>query len=466
MTSKAFVIAGPSSGVGKTTMTLGLMAALNRRGLTVQPFKCGPDFIDPGHHRRVCQRASHNLDGWMLSAEVNRAIFLQHSASADVSVVEGVMGLFDGAGRSSSTGSTAAIAVLLNLPIVLVVDASHMAASAAALVHGFATFDSTVHLAGVIFNRVGSATHYGLLKDAVERAGSVPSLGYLPHDERLRIPERYLGLVTAGEEILSEQAIAYLVDLVEQHIDLERLLDVAAAITPHVDDRPAAPALASARIGVARDRAFCFYYEDNVDALKRAGADIVDFSPMHDADLPLGLDALYFGGGYPELWADTLSANHSMRAGVKRFIDAEQPVYAECGGLMYLAEFIQERDGRTWPMVGALPWTVVMTERLQRFGYVEVTFTRDCLLGPAGTTTRGHSFHWSRIQGSTAEMLRAYQLHYTLADMDEAEGFTAGSVLASYIHLHFLSTPTLASAFVRRAARHRETALPVDDAHW
>jgi cobyrinic acid a,c-diamide synthase len=217
MTPKAFVIAGPSSGVGKTTMTLGLMAALNRRGLTVQPFKCGPDFIDPGHHRRVCQRASHNLDGWMLSAEVNRAIFLQHSASADVSVVEGVMGLFDGAGGSSSTGSTAAIAVFLNLPIVLVVDASHMAASAAALVHGFATFDSTVHLAGVIFNRVGSATHYGLLKDAVERAGSVPSLGYLPHDERLRIPERYLGLVTAGEEILSEQAIACLVDLVEQH---------------------------------------------------------------------------------------------------------------------------------------------------------------------------------------------------------------------------------------------------------
>ena len=464
MTPKAFVIAGPSSGVGKTTVTLGLMAALRRRGLTVQPFKCGPDFIDPGHHRRVCQRASRNLDGWMLPAEVNRNIFLRYAAAADVSVVEGVMGLFDGASRSSTAGSTAATAVLLNLPIVLVVDASQMAASAAALVHGFATFDPTVRLAGVIFNQVGGATHYSLLKDAVERGGRVAPLGYLPHDDRLRIPERYLGLVTAGEEVLSEDAVAYLADLVERHIAVDRLLESAAVVDSPADDRLTEPAPTTARIGVARDRAFCFYYEDNVDALRQAGAEVVDFSPMHDADLPPDLDALYFGGGYPELWADALSANHSMRASVKRFIDADHAVYAECGGLMYLCEIIEGRDGRTWPMVGALPWTVVMTERLQRFGYVEVTFTRDCLLGLAGTTTRGHSFHCSRIDGSTAEIPLAYHLHYTLAGIDDAEGFIIGSVLASYIHLHFLSTPSLASAFVRRAARPRETGLPVDGA--
>jgi cobyrinic acid a,c-diamide synthase len=462
MASRAFVIAGPSSGVGKTTVTLGLMAALTRRGLTVQPFKCGPDFIDPGHHGRVCHRTSRNLDGWMLPPDVNRAIFRQHAASADVSIVEGVMGLFDGASRSSNAGSTAAMAALLNLPIVLVVDASQMAASAAALVHGFATFDPTVVLAGVIFNRVGSATHYSLLHEAVARSGNVPSLGYLPQSEALRIPERYLGLVTAGEDVLANDAVAFLADLVEQHIDLDGLLDVAAVVAPDDDDRVAAPGPASPRIGVARDRAFCFYYEDNVDALRRAGAEIVDFSPMHDAELPPSLDGLYFGGGYPELWAEALSANRAMRASVRRFIDAEHPVYAECGGLMYLAENIHERSGRTWPMVGVLPWTVVMTDQLQRFGYVEVTFTRDCLLGPAGTTARGHSFHCSRIDGSTAEIPRVYHLHYTLADRDEAEGFSAGSVLASYIHLHFLSTPTLASAFVRRAARHRETARPVD----
>lgn len=455
MTPKAFVIAGPASGVGKTTVTLGLMAALRRRGLTVQPFKCGPDFIDPGHHSRVCQRASRNLDGWMLSAEVNRGIFLQHAASADVSVVEGVMGLFDGASRSSNAGSTAATATLLHLPVVLVIDASHMAASAAALVHGFATFDPSVRLAGVIFNQVAGATHYRLLHDAVERAGRVRALGYLPHDQRLRIPERYLGLVTSGEGILSAEAVACLADLVEDHIDLDGLLDVAANVVLHSDDRPAAPVRVRARIGVARDHAFCFYYEDNVDALRRAGAEVVDFSPMHDADLPRGLDALYFGGGYPELWADALSANHTMRAHVKRFIAADHPVYAECGGLMYLAEHIQGADGQRWPMVGALPWTVVMTERLQRFGYVEVTFTHDCVLGPAGTTARGHSFHCSQIDGSTEGISTAYRLHYTLADVDDAEGFIAGSVLASYIHLHFLSTPALASTFVRHAARSR-----------
>ncbi len=464
MTPKGFVVAGPSSGVGKTTVTLGLMAALKRRGLTVQPFKCGPDFIDPSHHRRVCQRPSRNLDGWMLSPNVNHTVFLQHAASADVSVVEGMMGLFDGATAASNAGSTAAMAMTLNLPIVLVVDASRMAASAAALVHGFATFDPTVRLAGVIFNQVGGDTHYGLLKDAVERTGPVTSLGYLPQDDRLRIPERYLGLVTAGEDILAEDAVAYLAALVERHIDIERLLDVAAVVAPGVGNFPTVAPHATARIGVARDRAFCFYYEDNFDALRAAGAELVDFSPMCDTELPSGLDALYFGGGYPELWAESLSANHSMRVDVKRFIDSSNPVYAECGGLMYLAEMIRERDGLTWPMVGALPLTVVMTERLQRFGYVEVTLTRDCLLGSAGTMARGHSFHCSRIEESTSEIPRAYHLRYSLAGVDDAEGFMAGSVLASYIHVHLLSNPILASAFVRRAARQRDAAMPVDGA--
>ncbi len=455
MTSRGFVVAGPSSGVGKTTATLGLMAAFRRRGLIVQPFKCGPDFIDPGHHRRVCERASRNLDGWMLPAAVNRAIFSHHAMSAEVSVVEGVMGLFDGASRTSGAGSTAETAVMLNLPIVLIVDASKMAASAAALVHGFATFDPAVRLAGVIFNQVGSATHYGLLKDAVERIGSVASLGYLPRDAQLRIPERYLGLVTAGEHVLSEEAVAHLADLVERHVEVDRVLDCAAVIRPRAEGPPAAPARAMARIGVARDRAFCFYYEDNFDALRAAGAELVEFSPLDDADLPDELDALYFGGGYPELWAEALTANHAMRTAVQRFVAVDKPVYAECGGLMYLAQAIQGRDGQRWPMVGALPFAVVMTEKLQRFGYVELTLTRDCLLGAAGTSARGHSFHCSRIEGVTTDIPRAYRLRYTLAGVDDAEGFSAGSVLASYIHLHFLSNPELAGNFVRAAAERR-----------
>jgi cobyrinic acid a,c-diamide synthase len=527
--SKGFVVAGPASGSGKTTVALGLMAALARRGLAVQPFKCGPDFIDPGHHTRVCgaARASRNLDGWMLPAAVNRAIFTRHAATADVCVVEGVMGLFDGARRSSppsspstssslptasspeaaaapspDAGSTADIARMLGLPIILVVDAAKMAGSAAAVVHGFATFDPSVRVAGVIFNQVGSVNHYALLRDAMTRVHDVAPLGYLPRDAQLRLPERYLGLVTAGDEALTDEAIAHLAALVERHVDVNRLLDLSTLVERPVDvDRllalaatanadvserrpvdaairgdasPAQPCLAAgaapakalsrlappaapaARIGVARDRAFCFYYEDNFDALRAAGAKLVTFSPLHDAQLPADLDALYFGGGYPELWAETLSANHAMRAAVLRFIGDGGHVYAECGGLMYLSETIATRDGRCWPMVAALPLAVAMTDRSQRFGYVELTLARDTLLGPAGTTARGHSFHYSRLEGAIDGGIdavpRAYQLHYTLSGRDEAEGFAAGRVLASYVHVHFLSNPAIAAEFVRRIA--------------
>lgn len=459
MTSRGFVVAGPSSGAGKTTVTLGLMAALKRRGLTVQPFKCGPDFIDPGHHQRVCGRPSRNLDGWMLMPAVNQATFVRHAASADVNVVEGVMGLFDGASRSSGAGSTAEMATMLGLPILFVVDASKMAASAAALVHGFATFDPVVRVAGVIFNKVGSASHYGLLKDTLERAGDTVSLGYLPRDEQLRIPERYLGLVTVDECLLSDQAVAYLADLIEQHVCLDCVLDVAGVVTGRIESVASAPAPVRVRIGVARDRAFCFYYEDNFDALRAAGAELVEFSPLEDREIPDALDALYFGGGYPELWAEGLTANVNMQAAVQRFIESGRVVYAECGGLMYLAQSIQGRDGRTWPMVGALPFNVVMTERLQRFGYVEVTLTHECVLGAVGTTARGHSFHCSRIEGVPTDISRSYQLRYTLAGTEEAEGFSVGNVLASYIHLHFQSNPNLAPDFVRRIARHRSLAV-------
>lgn len=459
MTPRGFVIAGPSSGVGKTTVTLGLMAALKRRGLIVQPFKCGPDFIDPGHHKRVCGRPSRNLDGWMLTREVNQDIFHRHAVDADFSVVEGVMGLFDGSSDAAASGSTAQMAVMLGLPIILVVDASKMAASAAAVVHGFATFDPTIHLAGVIFNKVGSARHYALLKSALDRAGSaVTALGYLPRDASLHMPERYLGLVTADEHVLSESAIAHLADLVDQYIDVDGVLAVAGSITDQVEEHPPGQATTRAvRIGVARDRAFCFYYEDNLDALHLAGAEVVEFSPIDDAALPDDLDALYFGGGYPELWADALTANQTMQASVRRFIAGAKPVYAECGGLMYLGEAIRGQDGRVSPMIGALPFTVVMTEKLQRFGYVEVTLTRDCLLGPSGTTARGHSFHRSRIEHAPADVQKAYQLRYALAGVDEAEGFCAGSVLASYIHVHLRSNPRLAAEFVRHVGAQKRS---------
>jgi cobyrinic acid a,c-diamide synthase len=453
--TKGFVIAGSASGVGKTTVTLSLMAALRKRGLTVQPFKCGPDFIDGGHHARVCGRPSRNLDGWMLSAETNRRIFYRNAADADVCVVEGVMGLFDGVDGKSEAGSTAEIAKWLQLPVILVVDASAMARSAAALVRGFESFDPALKVAGVIFNKVGGATHYRMLSDAVTTSANAVPIGYLPGDERIHIAERYLGLVTAGENLLPDSMLALLGELAGSHIDLDQLLACAMSITAAADDqtqRTQHESTVSLRLGVARDKAFCFYYEDNLDALREAGAEIIEFSPLEDSSLPTALDVLYFGGGYPELFAKQLSGNRPMLASIKRAAEDGLPIYAECGGLMYLAREIVTKDDASFPMAGVLPITVQMTDRLVNFGYTEVSFTSDCLIGPAGAKARGHSFHCSRI-ANVGSVEYAYQARNSMTGREEPDGLRVRNVLASYIHLHFLSNPGMADAFLKNAKR-------------
>jgi cobyrinic acid a,c-diamide synthase len=452
--TKGFVIAGPASGVGKTTVALSLMAALRKRGLTVRPFKCGPDFIDGGHQARVCGRPSRNLDGWMLSAEANRQIFYRNAADADVCVVEGVMGLFDGVDGKSEAGSTAEIAKWLGLPVILVVDASAMARSAAALLRGFESFDPALKVAGVIFNKVGGATHYRMLSDAVTTSANAVPIGYLPGDERIHIAERYLGLVTAGENLLPDSMLALLGELAESHIDLDQLLACAMSITVADDQTQRTPqgSTVSIRLGVARDKAFCFYYEDNLDALREAGAEIVEFSPLQDSSLPTALDALYFGGGYPELCAKQLSKNRPMLASIKRAAEEGLPIYAECGGLMYLAREIVTKEDASFLMAGVLPITVQMTDRLVNFGYTEVSFTSDCLIGPAGAKARGHSFHCSRI-ANVGSVEYAYQARNSMTRREEPDGLRVRNVLASYIHLHFLSNPGTADAFVKNAKR-------------
>ena len=453
--TSGFVIAGPASGVGKTTVALSLMAALRKRGLTVQPFKCGPDFIDGGHQAKVCGRPSRNLDGWMLSAEANQRIFYGNAADADVCVVEGVMGLFDGVDGKSEAGSTAEIAKWLGLPVILVVDASSMARSAAALVRGFESFDPALKVAGVIFNKVGGAAHYRMLSDAVTTSANAVPLGYLPGDERIHIAERYLGLVTAGENLLSDSMLSLLGELAESHIDLDQLLACAMSITAAADDqtqRTQHESTGSIRLGVARDKAFCFYYEDNLDALREAGAEIVEFSPLEDSSLPTALDALYFGGGYPELFAKQLSGNRPMLASIKRAAEEGLSIYAECGGLMYLAREIVTKEDASFPMAGVLPMTVQMTDRLVNFGYTEVSFTSDCLIGPAGAIARGHSFHCSRI-ADVGPVEYVYQARNSMTGREEPDGLRVRNVLASYIHLHFLSNPGTADAFVKNAKR-------------
>ena len=459
--SKGFVVAGPASGVGKTTVALALMAALRNRGLAVQPFKCGPDFIDGGHHGRACGRVSRNLDGWMLSADANRNTFLRSSEGADVCVVEGVMGLFDGVNGTSEAGSTAEIAKWLRLPVVLVVDASSIARSVAALVHGFETFDPALNVVGVIFNKVAGAAHYRLLRDALASVTAAIPLGHLPRDERIRIPERYLGLFTAGEELLPATMFRLLSELTETNIELDKLLQCASSFrasekTVHIET-PAA-----VRVGVARDKAFSFYYEDNLDALREAGAEIVEFSPLEDSCLPEGVDALYFGGGYPELFAGELAENQQMLASVRRFALAGFAVYAECGGLMFLGKEIVTKEGLGFPMAGVLPLRVQMTERLVKFGYTEVTFKSDCLIGCAGGKARGHSFHCSKIVDA-GPMEHVYFTRSSMTGREETEGLHVKNVLASYIHLHFLSNPGLAERFVN-SAQYARRVQPIGEA--
>jgi cobyrinic acid a,c-diamide synthase len=476
-----FLIAAPQSGSGKTTVSLAIMAALVRRGLGVAPFKCGPDFIDPGYHRAVTGRPSINLDGWMCGEEFVRRTFLTHltdpQAGRTIAVIEGVMGLFDGIGASSTEGSSAQIAAITGAPVVLVVNARGMAASAAALVKGFAGFDPQVRLAGVIFNNVGSDSHAALLKEAL--AGHCPDVicfGCIPRDESLVIPSRHLGLVTAEDNPLSDTFIGKLADMAERCLDLDRLtglgfdsprLRSAQAAQPAggtllegdgrllSDDRlvdpkcgPESGVEARVRIAVARDPAFCFMYEDNLRLLREAGAELAFFSPLGDAELPADICGIYLPGGYPELYARELCENSSMKAAIRAAVAADMPVYAECGGFVYLTEGLYpSEDQPAAEFAGVFPVRCLMLPRRKALGYRVVELTENVVIGTAGTALRGHEFHYSEIGMMPEEVARCYRVSRQGVAL-QAEGFRIRNCLASYIHLHFGSSPGIAGAFV------------------
>ncbi|HTC92553.1 MAG TPA: cobyrinate a,c-diamide synthase [Terriglobales bacterium] len=462
---KAFMVASPATGSGKTTVTLALIAALTRRSLVVQSFKCGPDFIDTAHHTHVAGRSSRNLDSWMLDAHANREIFHGASQGADVAVTEAMMGLFDGVTGTGEQGSSAEIAKQLYLPVVLVLDASMAARSIAAVIQGFENFDADLKMVGVILNRVGSEGHLHFLQQAIAASCKSPVLGSLPHTPPLHIPERHLGLVTAAERPLSTEQVSLLADLAERHIDLDALLCACGDVASHVSTEAVVPrrihnddSAPKVRIGVPRDQAFCFYYEDNLQMLRSEGAEIVEFNSLQCSNLPAGLDALYFGGGYPELFAQQLSDNQLLIRDLHQFVSSGKPVYAECGGLIYLSDQLRTLDGRTFKMAGVLPLAIEMTSGLVHFGYTEVTFERQCLLGKHGAVARGHSFHYSKML-ELGDVNHAYRAGYTLSGRAEFEGFIKDNVLASYIHLHFKSNPGLAASFVAHARAAREATL-------
>lgn len=449
----AFVVAGTSSGAGKTLLTLGVMEALRRRGLAVAPFKAGPDYIDPGLHARLLGRPSYNLDTWMMGQAGCQRTFAAASAGADCAVVEGVMGLFDGRDGTSEAGSTAHLAKTLGLPVVLVADAAKAARSMGAVVKGFRAFDDGVDLRWVVFNRVGSPRHEKILRDSVRGSG-VKVLGAIPREASLVLEERHLGLATA-RDIEGHKWLEFVKkagDIVEERLDIDALLKASRTT---VEAAPAGPLPEpSVRVAVALDRAFCFYYQENLDMLRSCGAELVFFSPLVDRGLPEGAHALYIGGGYPELHMKALEENRFLRDEIRRASGAGMPIFAECGGLMYLGKSI-ENGGRSARMAGVFPFTTRLLARRKALGYREVSFTGGCPFIVKGRA-RGHEFHYSEPSGAVPDGT-AFKVKG--ADGTRPEGLVHGMTLASYIHLHFASSPAFAAGFIK-SAREFKRSLP------
>jgi cobyrinic acid a,c-diamide synthase len=451
------VIAAPHSHAGKTTVTLALLAALTQRGLRVAPFKVGPDYIDPQMHRQAAGRPSYNLDTYLVPAERVRDTFSRVAQDSDIAIIEGVMGLFDGSSPTSRVGSTAEVAALLQAPIVLVIDASGMAASVGALIRGFRTYDPEVRVAGVILNRLGSTGHARYLEPAIAGEG-VEILGCLPKDAELTIPERHLGLLPTSEEDRVTPLLGHLTTLAARHLHLDKIIRLArtAPLLPH--PTPALPRVShrTVRIAWAQDAAFHFWYQENMDALAAAGADIVLFSPLHDPTLPPDIDAIWLGGGFPEHFGAQLAANTGMRAALQAYAAQGLPIYAECGGLMYLCEWLEDLNGQRYPQVGLIPGGTRMTTRLQQFGYAEATFVQDTLLGPAHTTVRGHRFHYSIYEPGAMSLPCAYRITRATTGETHYEGFWRDHVLATYLHVHLGNQPHMAQYFVDFCQRQRQ----------
>ena len=406
--------------------------------MRVQAFKTGPDFIDPSFHHAATGRPGYNLDGWMLSRETNLEVFARAAADADVAVIEGAMGLFDGKDGASLAGTTAEIAIWLNAAVLLILDASAMAGSAAAIVQGFDTLIPELPISAVAANRVAGERHYEYVRKAVTaRCRPVP-VGFLAKESVLTLPERHLGLRMAGESLTPEY-LGRLADSIESHFELDRLLEVSARPRPAPVTRRT-PQSVRARIGIARDPAFCFYYQDNLDLLRLLGAELVEFSPLAEDRLPAGVGGLYFGGGYPELHATALSANAAMRSAVRAFVERDAPVYAECGGFMYLCDAIVDSAGQSWPMTGIFPTTVRMQSRLARLGYTEVEGDGESPWLVPGEAARGHEFRYSTADPMPAEVARIYR--------GPSEGYRVHRACGSYVHLHFLSSPAFVERFV------------------
>ncbi|RJQ27911.1 MAG: cobyrinate a,c-diamide synthase [Peptococcaceae bacterium] len=455
------MIAGASSGAGKTTVATAIMFSLARRGYRVQPYKAGPDYIDPGYHTAATGRICRNLDTWLLDEGAVRELFIRSAVRADLSIVEGVMGLYDGIG-STSEASSAHIARILRMPVLLVLNVQSMACSAAAVVLGYQQMDPLVRLAGVVLNRVGSERHYRLVKEAVEDRCRVPVVGYVPRETEVNLPERHLGLLPTAEKGELAEYLAALAVTVGEGLDLEQVLDIARRADPlsvtEGNIFSSSPAGPEVRIGIARDEAFNFYYQDGLDLLAHLGAELVPFSPLRDRCLPENVAGLYIGGGFPEMFLEAMAENRAFRSSLKEAVSCGLPVYAECGGLMYLSEAIVDFAGREYPAAGVIPGRCRMGKKRAALGYVTARVLNDNVLAPAGALLRGHEFHYSvREEPDVPGFRRAYRLEKAMGTAGAGDGLVRGNLLASYVHLHLAGYPRFAARFLANCSAGKLT---------
>ena len=449
---KKILIAGTNSGVGKTTLTLGIIQALKSRGLQVQPYKVGPDYIDTAYHTHITNRPSRNLDSFMLGEDTLKYLFKRAAQDADIAVVEGVMGLYDGYGTDINRCSSSFIAKLLKLPVILVIDAKAMAASSAAMVLGYKLLDPDIMIKGVIANNVKSASHFELVKEAVEKYTGIEVLGYFPPNPDFSLPSRHLGLVPSQEMEALDEMFQHLGEAINQYIDLERMLELCDSEEVESTFCPDIPQVTGKTLALAYDKAFNFYYEDNLELLRATGLSIKRFSPLSDEKLPC-CDYVYIGGGFPEMFAKELAENISMKAALKDAHLKGIPIYAECGGLMYLGESLKTLTGDTFEMTGIFQGQSVMTKGLKRFGYCEGEAQIDTLLSPKGTTLKGHEFHHSEFETNekAAYLMVKKRDGQTLSRW--SGGYAKGNTLASYLHIHFYANMEVLNQFLKSSPK-------------
>jgi len=451
------LLAGDRSSSGKTTIVAGLLYALRSRGLAVQPYKVAMDYIDPSYHSWITGRPCRNLDGYLMTEAAVKEVYSHAAHGADVAVIEGVRGLYEG--YDGDLGSTAQIAKMLESPVIFIVDARSITRSAAALVKGYMDYDPQVQIKGVILNKVGSERHASKAKKEIERYAGLEVLGTIPRDESMHLAMRHLGLVPVLEGQARQEGflerLERIREIVEETLEIDRLLELAKAAQPLPEPEPDLyrknQSGKGLKVGVALDEAFNFYYRDNLELMELARAEVVPFSPLHDSKIPAA-DGIYIGGGYPELYARELSQNCSMNSSLQKAQERGLPIYAECGGLMYLAREI-EWDGERQDMVGLVPGRA-QRGNIRVVSYVKGALVRDCPLGPKGTPIAGHEFHHSELL-LEEEVKFAIRLERGTGIKDGWDGISEENLVASYTHIHSASYRGFPAHFLSACREHK-----------